>query len=67
MAISDRGFASMTRERQREIASMGGKTAHAKGTAHEWTPETAAAAGRKGGIASGITWRKRRAEEAAND
>lgn len=44
-----RGFASMSPEKQREIASKGGRAAHAKGTAHEWTPEEARAAGRKGG------------------
>jgi general stress protein YciG len=47
-----RGFAVMSRERQLEIASKGGKAAHQKGTAHEWTHEEAAAAGRKGGQAS---------------
>ncbi len=47
-----RGFASMSPEKQREIASKGGRAAHVKGTAHEWTPETAAAAGRKGGMIS---------------
>ena len=36
-----RGFASMSPERQKEIASKGGRAAHAKGTAHEWTPEEA--------------------------
>ncbi len=35
--------------RQREIASMGGKAAHAKGTAHQWTPAEAKEAGKKGG------------------
>jgi general stress protein YciG len=44
-----RGFASMDRKRQLEIASKGGKAAHAKGTAHEWTVEEAVSAGRKGG------------------
>ena len=44
-----RGFASMTPEKQREIASKGGRAAHAKGTAHEWTSEEARNAGRKGG------------------
>jgi len=44
-----RGFASMTREKQREIASKGGRAAHQKGTAHEWTSEEARNAGRKGG------------------
>lgn len=49
---SRRGFASMDRERQRQIASKGGKAAHQKGTAHEFTPEEARAAGRKGGQAA---------------
>ena len=44
-----RGFASMTPEKQREIASKGGRAAHQKGTAHEWTSEEARNAGRKGG------------------
>ena len=52
MAKEDRGFASMDRVKQREIASKGGKAAHHKGTAHEWTSEEARDAGRKGGIAS---------------
>lgn len=46
---STRGFASMDPARQREIASKGGRAAHAKGTAHEWTREEARNAGRKGG------------------
>lgn len=46
-----RGFASMDEERQREIASKGGRAAHEKGTAHEFTPEEAREAGRKGGEA----------------
>ena len=46
-----RGFASMDRERQRQIASKGGKAAHSKGRAHEFTPGQAREAGRKGGIA----------------
>ena len=44
-----RGFASMSAEKQREIASKGGRAAHEKGTAHEWTSEEARSAGRKGG------------------
>ena len=48
---SNRGFASMDAARQREIASKGGKAAHAKGTAHEWTADEARVAGRKGGEA----------------
>ncbi len=46
-----RGFAAMDREKQREIASMGGRAAHEKGTAHEFTPDEAREAGRKGGEA----------------
>jgi general stress protein YciG len=46
---SKRGFASMDPSRQRDIASKGGKAAHAKGTAHEWTADEARRAGRKGG------------------
>jgi len=48
----DRGFKSMDRSKQREIASKGGKAAHQKGTAHEWTSDEAREAGRKGGMAS---------------
>lgn len=39
----------MDGERQREIASLGGRAAHERGTAHEFTPEEAREAGRKGG------------------
>lgn len=57
MAESDnknerRGFASMDPAKQREIASEGGKAAHEKGTAHEFSSEEAREAGRKGGEAS---------------
>jgi uncharacterized protein len=52
MAEKDRGFASMDRTKQRAIASKGGRAAHAKGTAHEWTTEEAREAGRKGGKVS---------------
>ena len=48
-AKSNRGFASMDKAKQREIASKGGHAAHAKGTAHEFTPDEARRAGRKGG------------------
>jgi general stress protein YciG len=47
-----RGFASMSPEKQREIASKGGRAAHEKGTAHEWSADEARAAGRKGGQVS---------------
>ena len=62
MAKEDRGFASMDRAKQREIASKGGKAAHQKGTAHEWTSDEARDAGRKGGLAS----HKRRREQMAS-
>lgn len=48
---SRRGFASMDEEKQREIASKGGKAAHEKGTAHEFDSKEAQEAGRKGGEA----------------
>jgi general stress protein YciG len=48
---SNRGFASMDNSKQREIASKGGKAAHAQGRAHEFTPDEARVAGRKGGEA----------------
>lgn len=47
--IEKRGFASMTPEKQREIARKGGTAAHMKGTAHQWTSAEAKVAGRKGG------------------
>ncbi len=46
---SKRGFAAMSAAQVSEIASKGGKAAHAKGTAHEWSSEEARVAGRKGG------------------
>lgn len=46
---SKRGFAAMDPQKQREIASKGGRAAHEKGTAHEWTAEEARQAGRMGG------------------
>lgn len=55
------GFARMNRKRVREIARKGGRAAHAAGTAHEYTPEEARVAGRKGGTAA----RLRRDEERA--
>ena len=52
MGKEQRGFASMDTNKQREIARQGGKAAHVKGTAHEWTSEQAREAGRKGGSAN---------------
>jgi general stress protein YciG len=51
MSTSKRGFASMDAAKQREIASKGGRAAHSKGTAHEFTSDEARVAGRKGGEA----------------
>ena len=58
-----RGFASMSPEKQREIASKGGRAAHAKGTAHEWSSHEARDAGRKGGMVSRGGRGKLRAEQ----
>lgn len=63
---SGRGFAGMDPERQRQIASEGGRAAHAQGTAHEFTPEEAREAGRKGGEASRAA-RARRAASSAGE
>lgn len=49
---SRRGFAAMDPDQQREIAAKGGRAAHMKGTAHQFTPAEAREAGRKGGQAS---------------
>jgi uncharacterized protein len=46
---SNRGFASMDDQKQRAIASQGGKAAHESGNAHEFSPDEARKAGRKGG------------------
>ena len=43
-----RGLAAMSPERRKEIASKGGRTSQARGTAHQWTPEEASEAGKKG-------------------
>lgn len=50
---SKRGFASMDEEKQREIASKGGKAAHESGNAHEFDSREAREAGRKGGESRG--------------
>ena len=63
MSKEERGFASMKdKKKQREIASKGGKAAHARGTGHEWTPDEAREAGRRGGLrAAEIKAAKKRA------
>ena len=67
MSQGDRGFASMDRAQQREIASKGGRAAHTKGTAHEWTSEEAREAGRKGGMASHRRREQLTAQEGAGE
>lgn len=62
-----RGFGNMSPERQREIASKGGKAAHEKGTAHEWTSDAAREAGAKGGRRMHENKRKRKAEAATGE
>ena len=57
----------MDRSKQREIASKGGKAAHQKGTAHEWTSEEAREAGRKGGMASHRRKQQEQQSEVAAD
>jgi uncharacterized protein len=52
--IAKRGFASMSSEKRRKIASEGGKASHRKGVAHEFTSEEAKIAGRKGGLNKGL-------------
>jgi general stress protein YciG len=66
VAKEDRGFASMDRSKQRDIASKGGKAAHQKGTAHEWTSEEAREAGRKGGMASHRRKQEQQSDRVAN-
>jgi general stress protein YciG len=60
MGKEHRGFASMNKSKQREIASKGGKAAHAKGVAHQWTSAEAIKAGQKGGLnAAKVRWAKK--------
>jgi general stress protein YciG len=64
-----RGFASIDEASRREIARKGGRAAHQRGTAHEWTPEEAREAGRKGGgvlLRSGEDGRTSRLRDAAD-
>ena len=63
-ARARRGFATLDPARVREIASKGGKAAHAAGTAHQFTSDEARVAGRRGGQASNAR-RRQRAIEAA--
>ena len=65
MGIKDRGFASMDKDKQKEIASKGGKAAHQKGTAHIWSSEEGRCAGRKGGLSSAAKKAALKAAQAA--
>lgn len=56
-AKTRRGFAAMDPAKASAISSLGGKAGHRKGTAHEWDSSEAREAGRKGGVASGISKR----------
>lgn len=64
MSNADRGFASMSPEAHRKIASAGGKASHKKGTGHEWDHDSATLAGRKGGQVTAARLKVKR-EEAA--
>lgn len=63
--VKGRGFAGMDPAQQREIASEGGRAAHASGHAHEFTSEEARAAGRKGGEARSHASRSALASQSA--
>lgn len=60
MLKGSQGFASMDPAQQKALASKGGKAAHEKGTAHEWTVDEARAAGRKGGLKAAQIKHKKR-------
>lgn len=60
-----RGFAAMTPDERRALGSKGGKTAHARGTANKFTPETASVAGRRPHInGTAHKWTSEEAREA---
>jgi general stress protein YciG len=61
-----RGFAAMDANKQREIASMGGRAAHRSGNAHEFDAEEAREAGRRGGLARSASRRASRSIELAD-
>lgn len=58
---SNRGFRSLSAEKRREVASKGGKAAHAMGVAHQWTHDEAVEAGKRGGGKTSETYAKRAA------
>lgn len=57
------GFAKLSPDQVREMASKGGKSAHAKGTAHRFSKEKATEAGRKGGLATHAKYLARKSKE----
>jgi len=59
------GFAAWSKERQREVASKGGKIAHARGTAHKFSGDEAREAGRRGGLAIAAKKRRLKADATA--
>jgi general stress protein YciG len=67
MAMADRGFGSMRKDKQREIASKGGRAAQRKGTAHKWTSDAAKEAGRKGGVVAAQRRKERKDAEQLRD
>ena len=65
MSKSDRGFAHMDKDRQKAISRLGGIAVHKRGTGHEWTPEEASVAGKKGIEARARNIAARKLREAA--
>jgi general stress protein YciG len=65
MTTARRGFASMDSELQRKLASKGGRVAHMRGTAHQFSHQEAVEAGRRGGRAASERRRQRRLEAEA--
>lgn len=65
MSIHDRGFASLSPARLAEVSAEGGRASHRSGHAHHWTTRTARKAGALGGVASGVTRRRKREEQEA--
>lgn len=63
--MGKQGFASMTPEQRRAIASRGGKAAHEKGVAHQWNSAEASVAGRKGGLSMARRLREKQRQEIA--
>ena len=67
MSIKKRGFASMSEEKIKAIAGLGGKTAHKLVKAHQFTKEEARKAGKKGGKKRGINLKQSRSSHSGQD